>query len=223
MKLLVVIGSLRRQGFSRKLADAVIERLPEGAEARLIDGRELPLYDQDLDGDEKPAPVATLLEQVSGGRRPGLRDPGVQLRDPRAAQEPHRLGLTPRLSIAPEGAPLADPGALHRPERRRPGSTTSWPRCSSAPSPRSSSRPPSWSAPPTRSSTPGARSRTSSRTSGSLAHSSSSRAGSGARPARAAEARGRPQAPSNSKPSCSCAAEEVAAGGVSYPTRTTRS
>ena len=65
MKLLVVVGSLRRQGFSRKLADAVTERLPDGAEAQLIDGRELPLYDQDLDGDEKPAPVATLLEQVS--------------------------------------------------------------------------------------------------------------------------------------------------------------
>ncbi|MGH0031941.1 MAG: NADPH-dependent FMN reductase [Myxococcota bacterium] len=66
MKILVVVGSLRKAAFSRKLAQAAVELAPEGMELELDDGRALPLYDQDLDGDEKPAPVAALLEKVSG-------------------------------------------------------------------------------------------------------------------------------------------------------------
>jgi len=34
-------------------------------EFELIDGRDLPHYDQDLDGDEKPAPVRAMLDRVS--------------------------------------------------------------------------------------------------------------------------------------------------------------
>lgn len=65
MKILVLIGSLRAAAFSRKLAAAVEAAAPEGAEVTLADGRDLPLYDQDLDGEEKPAAVQVLLDQVS--------------------------------------------------------------------------------------------------------------------------------------------------------------
>ena len=65
MKLLIVIGSLRAAAFSRKIGDAVASQIPEGVDTRAIDGRELPLYDQDLDGDEKPEAVQRLLDQVS--------------------------------------------------------------------------------------------------------------------------------------------------------------
>lgn len=66
MKLLVVIGSLRAAAFSRKLGQAVVDLAPEGVETECVDGRDLPLYDQDLDGEDKPASVNAVLSQVAG-------------------------------------------------------------------------------------------------------------------------------------------------------------
>ncbi len=65
MKILTVIGSLRAASFSRKLGAAVEALAPEAIEIDTTDGGALPLYNQDLDGDEKPAAVRTLLDQVS--------------------------------------------------------------------------------------------------------------------------------------------------------------
>ena len=65
MKVLVFVGSLRAAAFSRKLAQAVVGLAPDGAECEFADGRDLPLYDQDLDGEEKPASVQALLDQVT--------------------------------------------------------------------------------------------------------------------------------------------------------------
>lgn len=65
MKILVVVGSLRAAAFSRKLAEALVGLAPEGLELELVDGRALPHYDQDLDGDEKPEPVRKLFEQLN--------------------------------------------------------------------------------------------------------------------------------------------------------------
>ena len=64
MQLLIVIGSLRQGAFSRKLADAAGGLVPEGVEVTRTDGRDLPLYDQDLDGEEKPPAVRQLLDRV---------------------------------------------------------------------------------------------------------------------------------------------------------------
>ncbi|MEM9175317.1 MAG: NADPH-dependent FMN reductase [Myxococcota bacterium] len=65
MKILALIGSLRAASFSKKLAQAAAAAAPEGTTIEIVDGRELPLYDQDLDGEEKPAAVQALLDQVS--------------------------------------------------------------------------------------------------------------------------------------------------------------
>jgi len=65
MKLLVVVGSLRAAAFSRKLGAAVAALAPDDAVVDTTDGAALPLYDQDLDGDQKPAAVVTLLDQVT--------------------------------------------------------------------------------------------------------------------------------------------------------------
>jgi chromate reductase len=64
VKILVLIGSLRAEAFSRKLANALPAFAPEGTSFAFTDGRELPLYDQDLDGEEKPPPVRALLDAV---------------------------------------------------------------------------------------------------------------------------------------------------------------
>jgi chromate reductase len=66
LKVLAVIGSLRSASFSRKLAQAASSLAPEGMALEIIDGRDLPLYDQDLDGEEKPRAVQLQIDQVTG-------------------------------------------------------------------------------------------------------------------------------------------------------------
>ncbi len=65
MHILTFVGSLRAESFSRKLAVAAEATAPDGTRFTSTDARDLPHYDQDLDGDEKPAAVQTLLDQVT--------------------------------------------------------------------------------------------------------------------------------------------------------------
>lgn len=65
MKILVLLGSLRKASFSRKVALAAQTLAPEGMSFEITDGRDLPLYDQDLDTEEKPAGVQTLIDQMT--------------------------------------------------------------------------------------------------------------------------------------------------------------
>jgi chromate reductase len=65
VKILVIVGSLRRAALSRKLAEAAVSLAPEGTQLELIDGRDLPHYDQDLDGEQKPEPVRKRVEQLN--------------------------------------------------------------------------------------------------------------------------------------------------------------
>lgn len=64
MKVLCWVGSLRSGSFGGRLAGAVAQAA-DGMTFETVDGRDLPHYDQDLDGDDKPAPVVRLLEQVT--------------------------------------------------------------------------------------------------------------------------------------------------------------
>ena len=65
MKILIIVGSLRAASFTKKLAETACALGPEGSEFEIIDGRDLPLYDEDLDGEEKPAAVQTMLDRVN--------------------------------------------------------------------------------------------------------------------------------------------------------------
>ena len=47
----VLVGSLRRESFSRKIAKALIERAPRGVDCSIIEIGDLPLYNEDLDQD----------------------------------------------------------------------------------------------------------------------------------------------------------------------------
>ena len=58
MNILVLVGSLRADSWTGRLADAAAALLPEGVTARVYDGlADLPHYDQDLDTDTAPASV----------------------------------------------------------------------------------------------------------------------------------------------------------------------
>jgi chromate reductase len=65
MRVLGISGSLRADSYNSQLLLAARELLPEGAELELFDGlRELPPYDQDLDGDDVSASVQALRERI---------------------------------------------------------------------------------------------------------------------------------------------------------------
>lgn len=57
----VLIGSLRRGSYSRKIANNILEYFPEGVVPRIVEIRDLALYDFDYDDPavtDKPAPAA---------------------------------------------------------------------------------------------------------------------------------------------------------------------
>jgi NAD(P)H-dependent FMN reductase/ketosteroid isomerase-like protein len=55
LQVAVLVGSLRAQSFSRKIAKALAARAPDSLRCRFVEIGELPLYNEDLDGDEPPA------------------------------------------------------------------------------------------------------------------------------------------------------------------------
>ncbi|MEX2193661.1 MAG: NADPH-dependent FMN reductase [Thermoleophilaceae bacterium] len=65
MKVLGISGSLRRDSWNTKLLRAAAELLPPGAELVIWQGlREVPAYDEDEDGDDRPAAVVDLWRAI---------------------------------------------------------------------------------------------------------------------------------------------------------------
>ena len=63
MRILGVSGSLRESSYNTSLLRAAAEAAPEGVELELWEGlAELPLYDEELDGEHAPEPVRRLRE-----------------------------------------------------------------------------------------------------------------------------------------------------------------
>ena len=59
MKLLGIVGSLRADSYNAKLMRSAAELLPAGVELTVYDGlRDVPAYDEDLEGENNPAIVA---------------------------------------------------------------------------------------------------------------------------------------------------------------------
>jgi NAD(P)H-dependent FMN reductase len=63
-KIAVVVGSLRAASFSRKIAQALIARAPQGLDCRIVEIGDLPLYNEDLDSD--PPAAWTRFRQEAG-------------------------------------------------------------------------------------------------------------------------------------------------------------
>lgn len=62
--ILGISGSLRRGSFNSALLRAAVECVGSDAEVVIAEIGDLPHYNGDLDGDDKPAAVARLIEQV---------------------------------------------------------------------------------------------------------------------------------------------------------------
>lgn len=64
MKYGVIVGSLRKNSFSRAVADAIVKGLPADAEVSFIEIGSLPLYNQDFDEDS-PAAYREFRQKVA--------------------------------------------------------------------------------------------------------------------------------------------------------------
>ena len=62
-KIAVFVGSLRKESFNRKMANALVTLAPESLKLEIVEIGGLPLYDQDLD-DHPPASWVEFREQV---------------------------------------------------------------------------------------------------------------------------------------------------------------
>lgn len=61
----VVIGSLRRESFNKKVARSLMEMMPDSFEMRILEIGNLPIYNQDLDDDDQvPKEWADFRRQV---------------------------------------------------------------------------------------------------------------------------------------------------------------
>ena len=63
-RVVVLVGSLRAESYSRKLARALIERAPSSLKCEIVEIGELPLYNEDLDHGSPPAAWARFRQQL---------------------------------------------------------------------------------------------------------------------------------------------------------------
>lgn len=65
-RVAVLVGSLRKQSFNKKLADALTALAPSGLALEQVEIGDLPLYNQDLDTDAPPPSWTRFREAVKG-------------------------------------------------------------------------------------------------------------------------------------------------------------
>ena len=65
MQIAAICGSLREDSFNKKILEAVLHYLPEGVTCTSLSVNDLPLYSQDIDGEEKPDSVVRFKEGIA--------------------------------------------------------------------------------------------------------------------------------------------------------------
>lgn len=63
VKVGIFVGSLRKESFSKKLAENVVTYFPEGYETEFIEIGHLPFYDQDFDDQQSVPEVVTAFRE----------------------------------------------------------------------------------------------------------------------------------------------------------------
>lgn len=64
-QIAVLVGSLRKDSFNRKLADAIVKLAPSEFSFKHLEIGDLPLYNQD-DDEQQAAPVIRLKKEING-------------------------------------------------------------------------------------------------------------------------------------------------------------
>jgi chromate reductase, NAD(P)H dehydrogenase (quinone) len=65
LRLVGMTGSLRRGSYSNAVLETLREKFSDRADLRLYDLAPIPLYNQDLEGEKRPAPVKALLAAIA--------------------------------------------------------------------------------------------------------------------------------------------------------------
>lgn len=65
MKIVAISGSLRKASYNTWLLEAAKSFFPAGTEVIIYPIDDLPLYNQDLDGEQKPGSVVKLKQQIT--------------------------------------------------------------------------------------------------------------------------------------------------------------
>lgn len=63
-KIAILVGSLRKASFNRKIANELIRLQPEGLELEIVEIGEMPHYNEDLDTDTPPASWVDFREKI---------------------------------------------------------------------------------------------------------------------------------------------------------------
>ncbi|WP_454731733.1 MULTISPECIES: NADPH-dependent FMN reductase [Cupriavidus] len=111
----VLVGSLRKESFNRKLALALAARAPAGLKLEIVEIGQLPLYNQDEDGGP-PAPWVAFRDRIRRADAVLFVTPEYNRSVPAALKNAIDVGSRPYGQSAWDGKPggviSASPGAI---------------------------------------------------------------------------------------------------------------
>jgi chromate reductase len=111
----VLVGSLRKDSLNRKVALALAAMAPAGLKLDLVEIRQLPLYDQDLDA-QPPAPWVAFRDRIRRADAVLFVTPEYNRSVPAALKNAIDVGSRPYGKSAWDGKPgavvSASPGAI---------------------------------------------------------------------------------------------------------------
>jgi chromate reductase len=114
-KVAVLVGSLRKESFNRKMARALAELAPESLELEIVEIGDLPLYNQDDDADP-PAAYTAFRERVRAADAVLFVTPEYNRSMPAALKNAVDVGSRPYGQSVWDGKPGAvvsvSPGAM---------------------------------------------------------------------------------------------------------------
>lgn len=112
----VIVGSLRKESFNRKLANALVAQAPAALKLGIVEIGDLPLYNQDLDTDAPPAPWRAFRERMTHAQGVIFVTPEYNRSIPAAIKNAIDVGSRPYGKSIWAGKPgavvSASPGAM---------------------------------------------------------------------------------------------------------------
>jgi len=111
----IVVGSLRKESFTRKIAKALIELAPKSMKMEIVEIGNLPLYNADYESDP-PVVVADFKKKIAGADAVLFATPEYNRSVPGVLKNAIDVGSRPYGKSAWEGKPAAivsvSPGAI---------------------------------------------------------------------------------------------------------------
>jgi chromate reductase len=112
MRILAIAGSLRRDSLNGRLLRYIAEQAPDGVTVEVFDGlREIPPYDEDLDVEPAPDPVARLRQAIASADGVLIATPEYNASIPGVLKNAIDWASRPKSTAALTGKPVAVVGA----------------------------------------------------------------------------------------------------------------